>query len=80
MSGDRARDALAQCLPRLGWEHMGYRMTADEIDKRLEERGFKIISIATYERIIKQVTHANSNPHEAHSGHRSRLQDGREGV
>lgn len=62
MSSDRCIDALAQCLPRIFhnrvscttiYQH-GYRNMADQLDTALEGRGFKIISIATYNRLTKQ--------------------------
>ena len=59
MSMDRARTALAECLPMLFRKYSGglrqdgggYHRLAAALDRELEKRGFKIISRQTYERM-----------------------------
>ena len=55
MSTERARDALSQCLPSVFNEtkDIGFRKLADRLDVSLEKRGFKIISMATYNRLSR---------------------------
>jgi hypothetical protein len=57
---ERARDALAQCLPQLfrrgiftNRDSIGYRDMADKLCDALDKRGFKIISHATYKRLTE---------------------------
>lgn len=62
MTNERARDAVAQCIPLLirGGNHRkytladyGYRDMADKLCDALDKRGFMIISHATYERLTE---------------------------
>jgi len=77
MSGEKARDALSQCIPKIFHKNgyprsTGYRILADELDRHLEARGFKIISIVTYNRLTKERegdTSSHNRSLQGHEGH-----------
>lgn len=70
---ERGRDALAQCMHLMfktsDIYHIGYRKMADRLADALDERGFKVISHATYRR-LREMTETNrrKRPYRARLG------------